>query len=110
MSDRSGQPSRPTAAELDAVFRRHAGQLYATFVGFLGDFDLAEDDLQDATVAALQRWPSHGLPDDPGAWLLTVGRRKALDRIRREAKRNAKHQAALDRAASRPEEAPLDRR
>ncbi|MDP9005868.1 MAG: hypothetical protein M3N15_02980 [Actinomycetota bacterium] len=43
------------------------GQIDATLVGFLGDFDLAEDALQEATIAALERWPSHGLPDNPGA-------------------------------------------
>jgi RNA polymerase sigma-70 factor, ECF subfamily len=59
-----------------------------------GDFDLAEDALQEAIVAALERWPVDGVPTRPGAWLLTAARRKAIDRIRREAKRDTKYQAA----------------
>ncbi len=94
MTDAAGR--LPTTAELEAVFRRHAGQIFATLVRYLGDFDLAEEALQDATIAALERWPATGLPDNPGAWLLTVARRKAVDRIRREVKRNAKQQAALE--------------
>jgi RNA polymerase sigma-70 factor, ECF subfamily len=82
-------------ASLDALFRRVSGQVLATLIGYLGDFDLAEDAFQDAAVAALERWPAGGVPDNPGAWLLTTARRKAVDRIRREAKRDAKQHAAL---------------
>jgi RNA polymerase sigma-70 factor (ECF subfamily) len=90
-----------TQAELDALFRRETGQVLATLIRVLGDFDLAEDALQEATVAALQSWPGTGIPGQPGAWLLTTARRKAIDRLRREAKRPDKHRAAQ---ALRPSE------
>jgi RNA polymerase sigma-70 factor (ECF subfamily) len=79
---------------LGPVFRRESGQVLATLIRVLGDFDLAEDALQEALVSALERWPVDGVPDRPGAWLLTAARRKAIDRIRREAKRDGKHAAA----------------
>jgi RNA polymerase sigma-70 factor (ECF subfamily) len=84
-----------SASDLDALFRRESGQVLATLIRVLGDFDLAEDALQEAMLAALERWPAEGLPDRPGAWLMTTARRKAIDHIRREAKRDDKHQAAL---------------
>ena len=83
-------------AGIALVFRRERGQVLATLIRILGDFDLAEDALQEATVAALERWPEDGMPDKPGAWLLTAARRKAVDRVRREAKRDGKHRAAHD--------------
>jgi RNA polymerase sigma-70 factor (ECF subfamily) len=97
----------PSATELDLVFRRATGQVLATLIRFLGDFDLAEEALQDAMVAALERWPTTGTPDNPGAWLLTTARRKAVDRIRREAKRDDKQRAALRWAQEDPEEANM---
>jgi RNA polymerase sigma-70 factor (ECF subfamily) len=66
----------------------------ATLIRVLGDFDLAEDAFQEALVTALERWPVDGVPDRPGAWLMTTARRKAIDRVRREAKRDDKQQAA----------------
>ena len=70
--------------------------MLASLIRTLGDFDAAEDALQEAVVVALERWPFDGVPDRPGAWLLTTARRKAIDRIRREAKRDDKHVAAYD--------------
>ncbi|HET9849678.1 MAG TPA: DUF6596 domain-containing protein [Candidatus Dormibacteraeota bacterium] len=70
-------------AALTAVFREEAGRLTAALVRFLGDFDLAEELVQDALLEALQRWPVGGIPDKPGAWLLVTARRKALERLRR---------------------------
>ena len=68
--------------------------MLASLIRTLGDFDLAEEALQEAWVAALQHWPRTGLPDRPGAWLLTTARRKAVDRARREGLRREKHHAA----------------
>jgi RNA polymerase sigma factor (sigma-70 family) len=67
-----------------AVFRDEAGRLTASLVRSLGDFDLAEECVQDALVAALEHWPRDGVPDNPGAWLMTTARRKGIDRIRRQ--------------------------
>ncbi|MDQ1396327.1 MAG: polymerase sigma-70 factor, subfamily, partial [Acidimicrobiaceae bacterium] len=84
------------APELEALFRQASGPVLATLIRVLGDFDLAEDALQEATVSALERWPRDGVPAQPAAWLLTAARRKAIDRIRREAKREDKQRASLD--------------
>ena len=66
-----------------AVFHQEAGRLTAALVRSLGDFDLAEECVQDALVAALEHWPREGVPANPGAWLMTTARRKGIDRIRR---------------------------
>src|SRR5206468_11545970 len=70
--------------ELESVFRAEWGRVLASLIGVLGDFDLAEDALQDAVATALERWPVDGRPDRPGAWLLTTARNRAIDRIRRQ--------------------------
>jgi RNA polymerase sigma-70 factor, ECF subfamily len=70
---------------IEEIFRREAGRVLATLIRLLGDFDLAEEGRQDAFAAALEQWPIHGVPDNPGAWLISAGRNKAVDRIRRAA-------------------------
>ena len=69
--------------QLASVVRQHAGQLAAALMRVTGDFATAEDLVQDAVLAALQHWPSEGIPDRPDAWLFTVARRRALDGFRR---------------------------
>ena len=69
--------------QLASVVRQHAGQLAAALVRVTGDFATAEDLVQDAVLAALQHWPTEGIPDRPDAWLFTVARRRALDGFRR---------------------------
>ncbi len=71
--------------DLEAVFRTHATPALATLIRLVGDFDLAEDALQDAFAAALAQWTGGGAPANPRAWLIGVGRRKAIDRLRRRA-------------------------
>ena len=66
------------------TFRHEAGRVMATLVNQIGDFDVAEDALQEALVVALERWPRDGLPERPGAWITTTARNKAIDRLRRE--------------------------
>jgi len=83
-----------TDLSYEHLFRQESGQVLASLIRTLGDFDAAEDALQEATVVALERWPRDGVPDRPGAWLLTTARRKALDRIRREGKRDEKQASA----------------
>jgi DNA-directed RNA polymerase specialized sigma24 family protein len=70
--------------ELARVVREHAGRLAASLMHLLGDFATAEDLVQDAIEAALQRWPVDGIPDRPDAWLFTVARRRGLDVLRRQ--------------------------
>ncbi|HEY7349539.1 MAG TPA: DUF6596 domain-containing protein [Ktedonobacterales bacterium] len=77
-------------AALAAVFREEAGRLTALLVRILGDFDVAEEIVQDALVVALEHWPLDGIPERPGAWLLTVARRRALNQLSRDARYRAK--------------------
>ena len=72
------------AGEIEDIFRREAGRVLATLIRLLGDFDLAEEARQEAFAAAIEQWPSRGVPDNPCAWLISTGRNKAIDRIRRE--------------------------
>ncbi len=69
---------------LEEVFREEWGRVLASLVGFLGDFDKAEDATQEAFAIAAERWPASGVPPNPGAWLVTTARNRAIDRIRRE--------------------------
>ncbi len=71
-----------TVDALDRIFRSESGAVLATLIRVLGDFQLAEDALQDALAAALETWPKAGLPESPTAWLTTTARRKAFDRLR----------------------------
>jgi RNA polymerase sigma-70 factor (ECF subfamily) len=73
-----------TATDIEGVFRREAGRALATLIRLVGDFEYAEDALQDAFVVAAAQWPIEGVPDNPRAWLVNVGRHKAIDRIRRQ--------------------------
>ncbi len=69
---------------LERTFRDQWGYVLAALIGFLGDFDLAEEAAQEAFAVAAERWPRDGTPDNPGAWLVTTARRRAIDRIRRD--------------------------
>ncbi len=73
------------ADQIEATFREAHGRVLAALISQLGDFDLAEDALQDAVVNALEGWATSGVPRNPAAWLLTVARRRAIDRLRRAA-------------------------
>ena len=73
-----------TPSEIEKIFRDEAGRSLATLIRLVGDFDLAEDALQDAFATALERWPATELPSNPRAWLVNVGRNKAIDRVRRQ--------------------------
>ncbi|MDB5633778.1 MAG: polymerase subunit sigma-24 [Tardiphaga sp.] len=84
-----------TPVEIERIFRDEAGRALATLIRLVGDFDLAEDALQDAFAAALQRWPAAGAPSNPRAWLVNAGRNKAIDRIRRQASFRNKQDALL---------------
>src|SRR5712672_2484484 len=72
-----------TSAEIEKIFRDETGRALATLIRLVGDFDLAEDALQDAFAVALERWSENDPPSNPRAWLVNVGRNKAIDRIRR---------------------------
>jgi RNA polymerase sigma-70 factor (ECF subfamily) len=71
-------------ATLERAFRDQWGHVLAALIGFLGDFDLAEEAAQEAFAVAAERWPRDGVPTNPGAWLITTARNRAIDRIRRD--------------------------
>jgi RNA polymerase sigma-70 factor, ECF subfamily len=97
------------ASEIARVFREEHGRAVAVLVRVFGDIDVAEDAVQEAFAAAVQRWPSAGLPPTPAGWIITTARNKAIDRLRREASRADRHaQAALLHARDEPpEEGPV---
>jgi len=76
---------RMDASDVELVFRREASRVLATLIRLVGDFDLAEEAAQDAFAIAVAQWPAAGIPDNPRAWLVNVGRNKAIDRVRRQA-------------------------
>jgi RNA polymerase sigma-70 factor (ECF subfamily) len=71
-------------AILEQAFREQRGRVLAALIGFLGDFDLAEEATQEAFAIAAERWPRDGAPSNPGTWLVTTARNRAIDRIRRD--------------------------
>jgi len=82
------QPNDPAAVRdtIDAIYRAESRRVLATLIRLLGDFDLAEEALHDAFAAAVERWPVDGTPTNPRAWLVSTGRFKSIDRLRRRAK------------------------
>jgi len=81
-------------ARIERVYRDEHGRVVASLARRFGDLDIAEDAAGEALLAALERWPADGIPANPGGWLTTTATRRAIDRIRRENQRDAKHQAA----------------
>jgi RNA polymerase sigma-70 factor (ECF subfamily) len=93
-------------AQLARVFRTESGRAVATLVRLFGDIDVAEEAVQEAFVVATQRWPAAGLPPNPGGWITTTARNRAVDRLRREASRHDRQaQAALLHDRDEPAEA-----
>ena len=92
---------------VDAVYRSDSRRVLATLIRLLGDFDLAEDALQDAFAAAVEQWPRDGVPANPRAWLVSAGRFKAIDALRRRARFNAVLPELAERLDAGTEEAAL---
>jgi RNA polymerase sigma-70 factor (ECF subfamily) len=93
------------AAAIERAYRESSGRAVATLVRFFGDIDLAEEAVQEAYAVAAERWPAAGVPPNPGGWIVTTARNKALDRLRRESSRRSREtQAALLHAVAEPEE------
>jgi len=108
LSEGSGERGRDggaaTHAAIARVFREEAGRLTGALVRLLGNFDEAEDLVQEALLAALEHWPREGIPDRPGAWLLTAARRRAIDRWRRR----AHYEELLSRVTVEPGDVPRE--
>ena len=82
---------------VDALYRSDSRRVLATLIRLLGDFDLAEEALHDAFATAVEQWPEKGIPSNPGAWLISAGRFKALDRLRKSARFESADGEVLDR-------------
>jgi RNA polymerase sigma-70 factor (ECF subfamily) len=95
--------------EIERVFREESGRAVAVLVRVFGDIDVAEEAVQDAFVAAVQHWPSAGVPPSPAGWIITTARNRAIDRLRREVSRDDRHaQAVLLHVRADPvEEVPV---
>ncbi len=89
---------------LDSIFRSESRRILASLIRLLGDFDLAEDGMHDAFAAALEAWPRDGVPDHPRAWLVSTGRFKAIDRLRRA----ARFSTSLETLAEMPDVGPSE--
>jgi len=83
------------SAEIERVFREHYGRAVSVLVRACGDIDPAEEAVQDAFAAAVERWPSVGVPPNPAAWIITTARNRAIDRFRRESTRDDRHAEAV---------------
>ena len=97
---------------VDVVYRSDSRRILATLIRLLGDFDLAEEALSDAFAAALQQWPRDGVPANPRAWLVSAGRFKAIDTLRRRARFDTSvarlaQDLPLDKLDAMTEEVPL---
>ncbi|MEQ8675173.1 MAG: RNA polymerase sigma factor [Aggregatilineales bacterium] len=79
------QPPQDIQSVIARTFTENSGRVMASLIGALGDFDLAEDAMQEAFIVALEHWQTHGIPPNPGGWITVTARRKALDRLRRDA-------------------------
>jgi RNA polymerase sigma-70 factor, ECF subfamily len=101
-----------SGSDIARVFRAEHGRAVSVLIRALGDIDLAEDAVQDAFTVAVERWPRDGMPPSPAGWIITTARRRAIDRLRREATREARHAEAhshhgADDPAGVPEEGPV---
>src|ERR1700737_3352298 len=97
-----------THRAIDAVWRMEAPRLIAGLARIVGDVGLAEDLAQDALVAALERWPESGVPDNPGAWLMATAKHRAIDRLRRKTLVERKHEELGRDADARQDMAVAD--
>ena len=92
----AGEPGVTVQDQVDAIYRTESRRVLATLIRLLGDFDLAEEALHDAFVAAVERWPAEGVPANPRSWLVSAGRFRAIDKVRR----SVTHDVALSMIAS----------
>jgi RNA polymerase sigma-70 factor (ECF subfamily) len=103
MTDKSTERTRES---VESVYRSDSRQILATLIRLLGDFDLAEDALHDAFRAALEQWPKEGVPANPRAWLVSAGRFKAIDAMRRRARFDASQATLAERLGADARDGP----
>src|SRR3954462_11351800 len=105
---RSEDAVEEARAAADAVYRAESRRALATLIRLLGDFDLAEEALHDAFMAAIERWPTDGVPDRPFAWLVSTGRFKAIDAMRRRTRFDASLGELADKLVGDAETLDMD--
>ena len=95
---------------IERTFREESGRVLAALISSLNDFDLAEDAFQDALIIALEKWPRDGRPTNPGAWITTTARNRAIDRIRRRKSFEQKqpHLVQLTQPPAEPDDVDMD--
>lgn len=98
----------PLAGRIEAIYRQESRRVLATLIRLLGDFDRAEEALHDAFAAAVQQWPREGVPDNPRAWLVSAGRFKAIDALRRRARFDASLRLLAEQLERSPDAAEVD--
>ncbi|MGM3389697.1 RNA polymerase sigma factor [Stutzerimonas stutzeri] len=96
------------AGRIEAIYRQESRRVLATLIRLLGDFDRAEEALHDAFAAAVQQWPREGVPDNPRAWLVSAGRFKAIDALRRRARFDASLRLLAEQLERSPDAAEVD--
>jgi RNA polymerase sigma-70 factor (ECF subfamily) len=99
---------RVAAGAVDRLFREHFGRAVAALIRAVGDWDLAEESVQEAFATAAERWPRDGVPDDPAAWVIAVARNRAIDRLRHERAVRARASRLAELATEAEEEAPME--
>ncbi|MBS0417275.1 MAG: RNA polymerase sigma factor [Proteobacteria bacterium] len=100
--------SPPLGAQVAAIYRSESRAVFATLIRLLGDFDLAEEALQTAFAAALEQWPQEGLPANPRAWLVSTGRFKAIDGLRRRARLSSLSLESIEQLEATPDSTEMD--
>jgi RNA polymerase sigma-70 factor (ECF subfamily) len=95
-----------TTSDIERVFREEYGRAVAVLIRVFGDIDVAEDAVQEAFTVASERWPADGLPPSPAGWIITTARNRAIDRLRREASRAARHAEATRLLGTAADSAP----
>src|SRR5512147_842090 len=100
----SDEHTSPTRTAVETVYRAESRQVLATLIRLLGNFDAAEEALQEAFAVAIEQWPRDGIPANPRAWLVSTGRFKAIDGMRRR----ARYDASLNELAKRVETTTSD--
>jgi RNA polymerase sigma-70 factor (ECF subfamily) len=101
----SDHPADEIRQRLDSIYRAESGRILATLIRLLGDFDLAEDAVHDAFFVALERWPKDGVPSNPRAWLISAGRFKAIDALRRRVRLDASQEQIAEQLETQSSEA-----
>jgi len=102
MPMRKEESTQPIYEQVDAIYRSESRLVFATLIRLLGDFDLAQEAVQTAFAAALEQWPREGVPANPRAWLVSTGRFKAIDALRRRARLNSSIMESMGRLEASP--------